>query len=71
MEMRAMMPTATESVWWQGALFTIKGRRETTGGALGLIEADFWAGMGTPCTSPPRGRGVLHPRRADPLPAGR
>jgi quercetin dioxygenase-like cupin family protein len=48
MEIRAMMPTATESIWWQGALFTIKGRRETTGGALGLIEADFWAGMGTP-----------------------
>ena len=44
----AMMPTATESVWWQGALFTIKGRHETTGGALGLVEADFWAGMGTP-----------------------
>jgi hypothetical protein len=52
MEMRAMMPTATESVWWPGALFTIKGRRETTGGALGLIEADFWGRDGhPPCTS--------------------
>ena len=42
------MPMTAESVWWQGALFTIKGRRETTGGTLGLIEVDFWDGMGTP-----------------------
>ena len=40
--------TRPEAVWWQGALFTVKGRRETTGGALGLVEARFWAGMGTP-----------------------
>ena len=26
-------------VWWQGNLFTIKGRGEQTGGALGLAEA--------------------------------
>jgi mannose-6-phosphate isomerase-like protein (cupin superfamily) len=37
-----------QSVWWQGALFTIKGRRESTDGALGLVEVDLWAGMGTP-----------------------
>lgn len=37
-----------EAVWWQGALFRIKGRQDTTGGALGLVEANFWAGMGTP-----------------------
>jgi quercetin dioxygenase-like cupin family protein len=41
-------PATEEAVWWQGALFTIKGRRETTGGALGLVEANFWAGMATP-----------------------
>ena len=58
-----MMPTATESVWWPGALFTIKGRRETTGGALGLIEADFWgpgwaprAARGAPLLQGPRRR---------------
>ena len=34
--------------WWQGSLFRVKGRRDTTNGALGLVEANFWAGMGTP-----------------------
>lgn len=38
-------PTRT---WWQGALFGIPGRRETTGGALGLVDARFWEGMATP-----------------------
>ncbi len=37
-----------DAVWWQGALFTIKGRSEGTGGALGLVEANFWSGMTTP-----------------------
>jgi quercetin dioxygenase-like cupin family protein len=35
-------------VWWQGALFRLRGRRETTGGVMGVVEANFWAGMGTP-----------------------
>ncbi len=34
--------------WWQGALFRVRGRHQTTGGALGLVEAEFWPGMGTP-----------------------
>lgn len=37
-----------EAVWWQGALFRVKGRRENTGAALGLVEANFWEGMATP-----------------------
>jgi quercetin dioxygenase-like cupin family protein len=37
-----------DAVWWQGALFTIKGRRAETSGAIGLVEANFWEGMGTP-----------------------
>jgi quercetin dioxygenase-like cupin family protein len=37
-----------ESVWWQGALFRIVGRHETTGGALGVVDAAFWEGMATP-----------------------
>ena len=45
---RSMAAAAPESIWWQGALFTVKGRHETTDGALGLVEAAFWAGMGTP-----------------------
>jgi quercetin dioxygenase-like cupin family protein len=36
------------AVWWQGALFRIRGTSEGTNGALGLVEANFWAGMGTP-----------------------
>jgi mannose-6-phosphate isomerase-like protein (cupin superfamily) len=44
----AVASTRAESIWWQGALFTVKGRRETTGGALGLVEANFWPGMATP-----------------------
>lgn len=37
-----------EAVWWQGALFEIKARSERTGGILGLVEANFYGGMGTP-----------------------
>lgn len=37
-----------EAVWWQGALFRVPGRRETTNGAFGLVEANFWKGMATP-----------------------
>jgi mannose-6-phosphate isomerase-like protein (cupin superfamily) len=39
---------APDEVWWQGALFRIKARSERTGGALGLVEANFYGGMGTP-----------------------
>lgn len=42
------LEASTDMVWWQGALFRIKGRKETTNGTLGLVEADFWGGMGTP-----------------------
>lgn len=35
-------------IWWQGALFKVKGRAETTGGALGLIDADYYPGFATP-----------------------
>lgn len=35
-------------VWWQGNHFTIKGRADHTGGALGLAEARMWPGMATP-----------------------
>jgi quercetin dioxygenase-like cupin family protein len=44
----AMTDGAREAVWWQGALFRIVGRRETTGGVLGVVEANFWEGMATP-----------------------
>jgi quercetin dioxygenase-like cupin family protein len=45
---RSRIPGEREAVWWQGALFRIVGRRETTGGALGMVEAHFWEGMATP-----------------------
>jgi len=36
------------AVWWQGNLFRIKALAQATGGAFGLAEATFWAGMATP-----------------------
>jgi mannose-6-phosphate isomerase-like protein (cupin superfamily) len=39
---------APDEVWWQGALFRIKARSVRTGGTLGLVEANFYGGMGTP-----------------------
>lgn len=36
------------AVWWQGALMTLKAHRDSTGGALGLVEARFPAGFGPP-----------------------
>jgi quercetin dioxygenase-like cupin family protein len=44
----AMERNSAESVWWQGALFKVRARSERTGGSLGLVEASFWPGMGTP-----------------------
>jgi quercetin dioxygenase-like cupin family protein len=46
--MSTITRTDHEAVWWQGNLFTIKGRKEHTRGALGLAEARFWPGMATP-----------------------
>lgn len=46
-----MSSTASEtgsSFWWQGSLMTIKARAEDTGGALGLVEANFYEGFGPP-----------------------
>jgi quercetin dioxygenase-like cupin family protein len=36
------------TVWWQGALVTLKAHHGSTGGALGLVEARFPAGFGPP-----------------------
>ena len=40
--------TKPQVVWWQGNLFTIKGRSVETGGSLGLADVAFNAGMATP-----------------------
>ncbi len=37
-----------DAFWWQGSLYQIKARAETTGGALGLVEATFYKGFGPP-----------------------
>ena len=37
-----------EMIWWQGALFQVKGRASNTGGAIGLTEGNFYAGFATP-----------------------
>ena len=44
--MSTIVPAAQE-VWSQGALFRVKGRTAETAGAIGLAEANFWAGMET------------------------
>jgi quercetin dioxygenase-like cupin family protein len=36
------------TIWWQGALMTLKAHRGSTGGALGLVEARFPADFGPP-----------------------
>jgi hypothetical protein len=43
--------TATEAFWWQGSLMRIRARAEDTGGALGLVEGNFYEGFGPRCTS--------------------
>lgn len=40
--------TQQDTFWWQGSLMTIKARAEDTGGALGLVEANFYRGFGPP-----------------------
>jgi quercetin dioxygenase-like cupin family protein len=42
------IPADQPTVWWQGALMTLKAHRDGTGGALGLVEARFPAGFGPP-----------------------
>jgi quercetin dioxygenase-like cupin family protein len=44
------MSTATQErrYWWQGALMTIKASSTQTGGALGLVEAEFPGDFGPP-----------------------
>lgn len=37
-----------DAFWWQGGLYRIKARAETTGGALGLVEASLPRGFGPP-----------------------
>ena len=37
-----------DAFWWQGSLYRIKARAETTGGALGLVDATFYRGFGPP-----------------------
>jgi mannose-6-phosphate isomerase-like protein (cupin superfamily) len=45
----ATVPNATgNAYWWQGSLMTIKARAADTGGALGLVEGNFYQGFGPP-----------------------
>jgi len=37
-----------DAVWWQGSLFRIKGRGMKTAGAIGLVEANYYAGFSPP-----------------------
>lgn len=37
-----------DAYWWQGGLYHIKARGESTAGALGLVEASLYRGFGPP-----------------------
>ena len=37
-----------DAIWWQGSLMRIQGSAESTGGALGLVDAVFYEGFGPP-----------------------
>lgn len=37
-----------DTFWWQGGRYQIKARAESTGGALGLVEASLYKGFGPP-----------------------
>ncbi|MBV9000997.1 MAG: cupin domain-containing protein [Solirubrobacterales bacterium] len=38
----------TDAYWWQGALMRIRARAADTGGAIGLVEGNFYEGFGPP-----------------------
>jgi mannose-6-phosphate isomerase-like protein (cupin superfamily) len=40
--------TTTDAFWWQGSLMRIKARAAETGGAIGLVEGNFYEGFGPP-----------------------
>lgn len=45
----ASTPDVTAAAfWWQGSLMTIKARAADTGGAVGLVEGNFYKGFGPP-----------------------
>ena len=39
---------AGDAFWWQGSLMKIKARAADTGGAIGLVEGNFYEGFGPP-----------------------
>jgi quercetin dioxygenase-like cupin family protein len=41
-------PDSVDAYWWQGSLMTIKARASDTGGAIGLVEGEFYEGFGPP-----------------------
>jgi mannose-6-phosphate isomerase-like protein (cupin superfamily) len=45
----ALTPNATAGAfWWQGSLMKITARAADTGGAIGLVEGNFYQGFGPP-----------------------
>jgi quercetin dioxygenase-like cupin family protein len=44
----ASATTEKGKFWWQGSLMQIRARGEDTGGALGLVEGQFYRGFGPP-----------------------
>ncbi len=45
----ASTPDVTaDTFWWQGSLMRIKARAADTGGAIGLVEGNFYKGFGPP-----------------------
>ena len=40
--------STADAFWWQGSLMRIRARSADTGGALGLVEGNFYKGFGPP-----------------------
>ena len=47
-DMASTLDRQADGFWWQGGLYRIKARAETTGGALGVVEARLYRGFGPP-----------------------
>ncbi|HEV2058834.1 MAG TPA: cupin domain-containing protein [Solirubrobacteraceae bacterium] len=47
-DITSTLDSQADAFWWQGALYHIKARAESTGGLLGLVDGSFYRGFGPP-----------------------
>ena len=61
-----------DTVWWQGSLMEVKARAEDTGGALGVLQGQFFEeGYGPPLHIHSREDESMHVLEGHPLPRRR